>query len=236
MTKPVQYLALLVIIVISSGCASTYHRPMDDYHPSVPKVEKPPEPANGSIYQAGYEVRLFEDLKARRVGDIITIVLQENTSASKTAKTSTDRQSSVDIKPPIILGSTPTFNAPGLLPLASNRGNTLEIGLGSGNTFEGTADSEQSNRLTGNIAVTVAEVYPNGNMRIQGEKWITLNQGEEFIQISGIVRQQDVRPDNTILSTLVADARIAYSGKGSLADANHGGWLTRFFNSRYWPF
>ena len=90
--------------------------------------------------------------------------------------------------------------------------------------------------MNGSITVTVAEVLPNGNMIVRGEKWLTLNQGEEYIQISGIVRPQDVRTDNTIFSTLVADARIAYSGKGMLANANSPGWLARFFNSPIWPF
>ncbi|MEE9342590.1 MAG: flagellar basal body L-ring protein FlgH [Gammaproteobacteria bacterium] len=228
-------LALLPAILLGSGCA-TIEKPVKSYHPRVPKAEAVPEPSNGSIYQAGYEVRLFEDMKAKRVGDIITIVLDENTSASKSAKTSTGRDTSIDIDPPTLLGSIPTFNVPGLLPLASNRGNTPEVSLKSSNSFEGSGDSEQSNRLRGSITVTVEEVYSNGNMLVQGEKWITLNQGDEYLQISGIVRAQDVTPQNTVLSTLVADARIAYSGKGSLANANRGGWLARFFNSSYWPF
>ena len=221
--------------LLASGCATV----MPDkqvYHPATPPDYEYVEPTHGGIYQLGQEVRLFEDVKARRVGDLITIILSENTSASKSAKTTTDRATSIDVQSPTLLGATPTFNAPGFIPLDSNRGNTLSATLGSTNSFEGEGDSNQSNSLNGSITVTVAEVLPNGNMIVRGEKWLTLNQGEEYIQISGIVRPQDVRTDNTIFSTLVADARIAYSGKGMLANANSPGWLARFFNSPIWPF
>jgi flagellar L-ring protein precursor FlgH len=228
-------LIALMVTLLASGCATV----MPDkqvYHPATPPDYKYVEPTHGGIYQLGQEVRLFEDVKARRVGDLITIILSENTSASKSAKTTTDRATSIDVQSPTLLGATPTFNAPGFIPLDNNRGNTLSATLGSTNSFEGEGDSNQSNSLSGSITVTVAEVLPNGNLIVRGEKWLTLNQGEEYIQISGIVRPQDVRTDNTIFSTLVADARIAYSGKGMLANANSPGWLARFFNSPIWPF
>ena len=223
------------LTLLGSGCATVMPE-KQVFHPATPPEYKFIEPTHGGIYQVGQEVRLFEDVKARRVGDLITIILSERTSASKSAKTSTDRATSIDVQTPTLLGAVPTFNTPGFLPLDSNRNNTLETKLGSSNSFEGEGDSNQSNSLTGSITVTVADVLPNGNLVVRGEKWLTLNQGEEYIQISGIVRQQDVRTDNTVLSTLVADARIAYSGKGMLASANKPGWLARFFNSPIWPF
>ena len=100
--------------------------------------------------------------------------------------------------------------------------------------FGGKGNSSQSNRLEGNITVTVAEVYPNGNLFVRGEKWLTLNQGEEFVQISGIVRPVDISADNSVPSFKVADARITYSGKGTLADANQPGLLARIF-MKFWP-
>ena len=226
---------LPLLAVLASGC-STMPPPRDSYRPTLPPAYTAVEPANGSIYQAARDVRLFEDVKARRIGDIITIVLQEATQASKSSKTTTGKDSTVGIKSPTLFGAVPTFNVPGIIPLDSNRNNTLEMNLGSSNEFEGTADSNQSNSLTGNITVTIADVLPNGNLVVRGEKWLTLNQGEEYIQISGIVRPQDVSSFNTVLSTQVADARITYSGKGLLADANRQGWLARFFNSPLWPF
>lgn len=224
------------LLMLLSGCASMQPGSPADYRASYPPVDQPPVATNGAIYQSGYGMALFEDIKARRIGDTITIVLQERTQASKDAKTETSKENDVSIANPTILGSTPQFNAPGLIPLASNRDNSLETGLSSNQEFKGEGTSSQGNSLTGNITVTVADVLPNGNLVVRGEKWLTLNQGDEFIQISGIVRPIDIRTDNTVLSGLVADARITYSGKGMVADSNKMGWLSRFFASAIWPF
>lgn len=224
------------LLALLSGCASMHQAPSADYRASYPPVAQPPVATNGAIYQSGYGMALFEDIKARRIGDTITIVLQERTQASKDAKTETSKENDISIANPTLLGSTPEFNAPGILPLASNRGNTLAAELSSDQEFKGEGTSSQGNSLTGNITVTVADVLPNGNLVVRGEKWLTLNQGDEYIQISGIVRPIDVRADNTVLSGQVADARITYSGKGMVADSNKMGWLSRFFASAIWPF
>ena len=235
LANPIKLLLALTALLTLGGCATT-PPPKDSYRPTLPRAYISEESKDGSIYQAARDVRLFEDVKARRVGDIITVVLQESTSASKSATTTTDKSQDTTIASPTILGAVPTFNAPGILPLDSNRNNTLAANLSSANKFEGKGDTSQSNSLTGNITVTIADVLPNGNLVIRGEKWLTLNKGEEFIQISGIVRPQDVSTLNTVLSTQIADARITYSGKGFLADANEMGWLAKFFNSPIWPF
>lgn len=227
---------VLAAAVQAAGCATAPIPHQQVYFPAPPESYDVPAPDNGAIFQVERDVRLFEDIKARRVGDVITIILQESTAASKSATTATDKASSVNIDSPTILGAVPTFNAPGLLPLDSNRNNTLENVLNSSNTFEGSGDASQSNSLSGSITVTVAEVLSNGNLVVRGEKWLMLNQGQEFVRISGIVRPQDVSTANTVFSTQVADARIAYSGEGMLADANRPGWLARFFNSPLWPF
>lgn len=225
---------LLLASLLLGGCAS---RPVQEvvYRPTMPPVTPAPKQVGGAIYQEGHDVSLFTDIKARRVGDILTIVLQEKTQAKKSAKVKTSKDSKIDLPNPTLLGKGPRFNLP-FLPHAGNRSNTLETSVDSGNEFEGKGDSSQSNSLTGNITVTVSEVLPNGNLVVQGEKWLTINTGEEYIRISGIVRPADIRPDNTVLSTQVADARIAYSGKGEFADSNRMGWLARFFMSTIWPF
>ena len=222
--------------LLLSGCASMKSDPSANYRPVYPPVSVPPAQNTGAIYQAGYSLALFEDLKARRIGDTLTIVLQERTQASKDAKTETTKENDINIANPTLLGTTPQFNVPGIVPLASNRNNSLETGISSDQEFTGEGKSSQGNSLTGNITVTVADVLPNGNLVIRGEKWLTLNQGDEYIQISGIVRPHDIKPDNTVLSSLVADARITYSGKGMVADSNQMGWLSRFFASVIWPF
>ena len=229
-------LYVLATLVVVGGCASTSPRQQEDYRPTLPPAYTYAAPENGAIYQASQDVRLFEDVKARRIGDVLTVVLRESTSASKSAKTSADKDQSTEIASPTFFGATPTFNLPGIIPLDSNRNNTLEQNLSGTRSFEGEADSSQSNSLSGEITVTISDVLPNGNLVVRGEKWLTLNQGEEFIQISGIVRPQDVSTQNTILSTQIADARIAYSGKGALAESNQMGWLARFFNHPIWPF
>ena len=227
--------SLLAAVLLFSGCA-TRPPPPDSYRPTLPAAYTATETHGGGIYQAARDVRLFEDVKARRIGDVITVVLQESTSASKSAKTAADKNQETTVANPTFFGASPQFNLPGLIPLDSNRDNTLEQNLSATRSFEGEADSSQSNSLSGEITVTISDVLPNGNLVVRGEKWLTLNQGEEFIQISGIVRPQDVSTQNSVLSTQIADARIAYSGKGALAESNEMGWLARFFNHPIWPF
>ncbi|OOG27128.1 flagellar basal body L-ring protein [Thioalkalivibrio denitrificans] len=216
--------ALLLAALLLGGCASVMPVQRGD-NPDFTAV-KPPEPIpaeynNGAIYQSSYEIRLFEDYKARRVGDILTVRLAERTQARKSANTSTSKDSSASIGTPTILGhEVPEF----------------ETSVGGSRSFEGQGDSAQSNQLDGQITVMVADVLPNGNLVVQGEKWIRLNQGEEYIRLRGIVRPVDVRADNTVLSTQIANAQVAYGGSGTLADSNSPGWLTRFFNSPIFPF
>ena len=112
----------------------------------------------------------------------------------------------------------------------------LSGSLGGDTEFTGEGGASQSNRLEGSVTVTVVERLPNGNLFVSGEKWLTLNQGKEFIRVSGIVRPLDILADNSISSEKVANARIEYAGKGPLADANRMSWLARFFNSPWLPF
>jgi len=181
---------------------------------------------NGSIFQVGQGLDLFSDASAKRIGDIITVVLQEKTNAKKSASTKTSKASTLDTAVPNLLGGIVTMFDQSIL--------TNE--LKADRDFSGKGDSTQSNSLTGNITVVVAEVLANGHLVVQGEKRITLNQGGEYLQFSGIVRPTDIRPDNTVVSSSVANVQIIYSGTGAVADANTQGWLTRFFHSPWWPF
>lgn len=215
------------VLLILQGCAAT-QPPLRDpnYAPTMPPAPVSSKDNNGSIYQSNNSVGLFEDVKAHRVGDIITINLVESTNASKSATTTTKKTDTIDTGAPSIMGSGVLLN--GVNPL-SNSASTA-------NSFSGDGASTQSNTLTGNITVTVARVLPNGNLVIRGEKVLTLNQGDEFIRISGIVRPADISSDNSVLSTQVANADITYGGRGTLAETNKMGWLARFFNSSWWPF
>jgi flagellar L-ring protein precursor FlgH len=186
----------------------------------------PPPPLPGTVYNTAGSFDLFMDLRARSIGDILTIMLVERTNASKESSTSTAKGSSVDTGFPVIAGRPVTANG---TPILNNE-------FESETTFDGQADSSQSNRLDGSITVTVAERLPNGNLLVRGEKLITINQGEEFIRLEGIIRPVDIGPENTVPSTKVADAAITYSGRGNLQATNRPGWLTRFFNSPIFPF
>ncbi|MCG5499831.1 flagellar basal body L-ring protein FlgH [Ectothiorhodospira sp. A-7Y] len=212
-----------------SGCATV--KPVErgdnpNFVAVMPPMPVPPEHNNGAIYQPTAVQGLFADYKARQVGDVLTVLLAERTQATKSATTSTSKESNVNMANPTILGRPVTHNG---RPL-------LNTEISGSRDFDGQGNASQSNRLDGSITVMVAEVLPNGNLVVQGEKWLKINQGEEYIRLRGIVRPVDIRADNTILSTQVASAQVAYGGRGALADSNSQGWLTRFFNSPVWPF
>lgn len=226
---------LSIVIALLSGCSSHPIRPNDPaYSPVTPSALMPPQQRNGSIYQADFGVRLWDDKRAKRVGDVITVLLSESTTSSKSAKTEVDKDASAEIPTPTIMGTVPTLQAKGLIPSSSNL--SLTNSWSAEREFAGEAKASQSNTLSGSITVTVSEVLPNGLLVIKGEKWLTLSRGEEYIRISGMIRQEDISPTNTIASTKIADARIAYSGTGELANSNKMGWLSRILNSPLWPF
>lgn len=217
------------------GCTSVPSR--DPEFASVRPTTVPETiPTSGAVYQPGYELFLFEDLRARRPGDMLTIRLVEKTDASKQAETMIDKSNETSIANPTLLGAPVQFSVPNFMPLASRTNNSLETSLSSSTDFEGTGKSTQSNSLSGEITVTVAEVLANGNLVVRGEKLLTLNQGHEHLRFSGIVRPADIASDNSVLSTKVADAKIVYAGEGVVAAANGLGWLSRFFVSIFFPF
>jgi len=228
---PIRPVMLAGALVLLQACAMA---PMEkaSYASTRPQPEMLPPATQGSIYQAGQEISLFQDVKARRVGDILTVVLVEQTSASKSADTSTSKKQAIELANPNLFGAPLSFNN----PFNPDRDLTLDASIAGARNFTGAGDSNQSNKLVGNVTVTVAEVLSNGNLIVRGEKRVTINKGDEFIQFSGIVRPIDIGQDNTVLSTLVADAKISYTGTGEIDSANSTGWLARLFNSTWWPF
>lgn len=226
---------LLCSTLVISGCQTKAKRDpaFAAVRPSLPPVEPV---SNGSIYKPGFDLRLFEDIKARRVGDILTVVLNEATNAEKEATTDVTKAATSTITNPTILGATPEFSLPKFTPLSATQDINLGSSLSSDHSLSGSGEADQNHLLTGNISVSVVEVLPNGNLIIRGEKRVTLNNGVEYIQLSGIVRPIDILTNNTVLSTQVADATINYTGEGAIADSNKNGWLARFFNSPLMPF
>jgi len=203
-----------------AGCALLPKGHPDPFAATWPDDTAREENANGAIFQSGYDVALFENTVAHRVGDTVTINLEESTAAQKTSSTNTSKATTADIAAPVLGGN----------PLHIG-GKEISAGLDSSNKFAGAGDSALSNKLEGNITVTVAKRLSNGNLVVRGQKWIEINQGREYVRIQGVIRPLDIQPDNTIPSYKVADASIAYGAKGALADANRPGLLSRFFNS-----
>jgi flagellar L-ring protein precursor FlgH len=220
----VRSLFLAVMAVALAGCVTPPKEP--DYSATWPEPPPAPETGNGAIYQAGHDIALFENSVARRIGDTLTIRLNEQTNASKSSSTSTSKSTNVDMSAPTIAGR----------PVTVHGTEILNAQIENSTSFDGEGDSSQSNKLQGDITVTVAQRLPNGNLLVRGQKWITINQGREYVRIQGIVRPIDIDPDNSISSLKVADAQIAYGGKGALADASTPGLLARFFNVSWLPF
>ena len=204
----------------SSADASLFGKkaPPEDFSVARPlPVASVPVVATGSIFQAqdGYAA-LYEGWRARKVGDPLTIVLVERTAASKSSGSKLDSNGGASITPPTT----------GFLNLF----NKTDAAISGGRNFNGAGAADQANSLSGEVSVTVAEVYPNGTMLVQGQKRVTLNRGDEFLKIKGLVRTADVDANNRVLSTRVADAQISYTGKGDVARAGRQGWLGRFFS------
>jgi flagellar L-ring protein precursor FlgH len=217
-------LLLLVALVLVSGCQRfAAVLPSDDteeYQPPELDYTLPPT-TSGGLFRPGYSSSLIQDNRALRVGDILTIVLDESTQSSKSAGTSFGKSSGVSVGIPTVFGST--------VPDA-------ETALSADRDFNGSAKSSQQNTLRGAIAVTVHQVMPNGTLLVKGEKKLQLNQGDEYIRLTGLVRVRDINRNNQVSSQNVANAQISYAGRGVLNDSNSAGWLTRFFTHPLFPF
>lgn len=230
MANMVRVLLSLAVLVPLVGCESMPPRPGDtpEYHAILPPPPVPQMFNNGAIYQPAQSTALFEDYKARRVGDLLSVILVESTNASKSASTKIAKDNELELD----IASADIFGRP-----VSTSGYKLLGAKGKHNrAFDGSGDTAQSNRLRGQITVTVAEVLSNGNLVVQGEKWLGLNQGQEYVRLRGIVRPVDISANNTVLSTQVANAQVYYGGTGAVAESNTMGWLARFFNHPVWPF
>jgi len=182
--------------------------------------------ASGAVQGAGRTMSLFEDNKARQVGDLLTIVLVERTSSTSRAQTSVAKDSGFSLGAPVIAGVPVTYNGQSI----------LQAEVEAGREFDGAGNSTQSNRLDGEITVQVVRALGNGNLLVSGQKQMRLNQGDELVQVQGIVRVADIGPDNRITSDRVGNAQIVYGGRGTLARSNAMGWLGRFFNSAAFPY
>jgi flagellar L-ring protein precursor FlgH len=221
---------VLVAAALIGGC-STAPKQHPDYVAARPQPIPTAPQGDGSIYQAGFERTWFETVRARRVGDILLITLVEDTEASQSNSGSVNRSNSTSITDPTLFGRSLSFGLPG-----QSGSYNLGQSLSSNTAFSGDADNTQNNEFSGSISVTVTEVLSNGYLRVRGEKRIGMTGGNEYIRVSGIVRPDDIAPDNTVESTRVADATLVYVGDGQNSMATRMGWLAKFFISGMWPF
>ncbi|MGO1692296.1 MAG: flagellar basal body L-ring protein FlgH [Marinobacter sp.] len=215
---------LVWVLVLLQGCTAMSRpraEPNDPaYAPVRAQAMMQRDPESGSIYQSSRNYNFYGDTVALNIGDVLTVTLNESTRASKNAETKIQKDSDISLPEPNILGK-------------NNIG--IATSIQNDRDFQGKAEADQSNSLAGNITVTVIEVLPNGVLKIRGEKWLSLTNGDEYVRLTGLVRPQDIDPGNMVASSRIADARIAYGGTGDFDQANQMGWLARFFNSEWWP-
>ncbi len=173
----------------------------------------------GSLFNLANSTSLYDDSKPRGIGDIITVNLDEKTKAAKSADADLNKSNDASMDPLAVGGKDLTIGE-----------YNFSYALKNDNKFSGSAEANQSNSISGSITVEVIEVLANGNLVIRGEKWLTLNTGDEYIRLSGTIRPDDIDFDNTIASTRISNARIQYSGTGTNQDMQEPGFLARFFN------
>ncbi len=175
--------------------------------------------ATGSLFNVSLSQDLYDDKRPRGLGDIVTVTLEEKTQAKKSATADLGKTTDLSMDPLSLGGQEITIGD-----------RTLSYAVSNDNSFSGTTSANQSNSMSGTISVEVIDVMANGNLMIRGERWLTLNTGDEYIRLSGTIRPDDIAPDNTIASTRISNARIQYSGTGDQQDTQEQGFLARFFN------
>jgi len=206
--------ATAALLVALAGCTS--ERPAGFAATLPPPPPAAPAAATGAIFSAssGY-APLHYGQRAHSVGDLVTVVLVERTTTSKSADSTQSRDGSIALRPPTV---GPFAFDPNIL------------NSGGSSSFNGGGDASQTSSLRGDLTVTIAEVRPNGTALVKGEKLMQFSQGEEWVQLSGIIRLADIGPDNRIASPRIADAQITYAGSGAVQRASREGWLSHFFN------
>ena len=216
-----------IALIGLAGCAQQQVAgPSPEYAPVTPQATPAPSVPTGSIYNRAHADSWFGEKKDFQVGDVITVILDESMAGDSTATNESSRTTTTDVLSPAQLAR---FGSNG--GLLSNDENPIETEL----TTSGAGETEQSATLTGTMTAQVAEVYANGNLLIRGEKIVNFSSGSEVIQVKGIIRPQDIQPDNTVQSKRLASAQISYKGVGQNANASRTPWGTNILMS-VWPF
>ncbi len=209
-------------LLVLSGCAQPIEILKGEEEEKFELTSISPPQSLGSLWEEGNgRAYMFEDLRASRVGDIVIVKIVEQHKGSKSASTKADRDSTFDGE---VGGSFFSLNN-----LASAMAGGTKLNMDFKNKFEGSGSTSREDTLTGTIAARVVEVMPNGDLRIQGRREVTVNSERQTMIISGIVRRIDLDTQNTVLSTAIAEAKIAYTGLGVVDDVQRPGWLVRIF-------
>lgn len=222
---------LALAMTILSGCGTPPHKPsLEKLSPVYPEIKgKIIERNDGSLFMDGAGVNLFNDSSIHGVGDVVTVNLKEQFDAKKADKSNYQKQNQQDfgVSTPLnFLGRSAEQITPEL--------GTLGIGYGSKGTFSGNSDIKQNSSMSGSISVVVVKVFKNGNLAVQGEKRLRMHDGDEIIQLTGLVRPEDIQADNTIDSTKIANVHVVYHDNGFSGDTNRPGALTQWLQ-KYWP-
>ncbi len=228
MKRPFALVLICLFWAALSGCASNSQQIKPSLgvtrFPSVPVQQEFPQ--EGSLFSSAYNPSLVSDFRARRVGDVVTIVVEEDLKGSKDVTTQTQRQSEMNIGLTGILGldfkkrMEPRYEG-------TTIDATKAIGGSTTDKFQGTGKTSRNASLTGTISARVVQVLPGGNLLIQGSRELRINNETQYLILSGVVRPQDISPDNTISSTKIADARIEYTGGGMLSEKQRPAWFAR---------
>ena len=227
---PKKIALLLIIVFLFSGCAAHTSRVEEVHIPSSPPVAAPAAPETAGSLWTDRRGSLFYDNKASNVGDIVTVAIYEKASASKEASTSTGRNSSVSAGIDALFGLEDN-----IAKINKSINPSSLVSASYENDFEGTGTTKRKEDLVATLTTRVIEVLPNGNLRINGGKTVAVNNENQIIRLSGIVRQEDISPQNYVDSKHVLDANIEYTGKGVISDKQKPGWLVRLLDNA-WPF
>ena len=215
---------VILHLVLGLSACSTYieDRASSEFEPVFPSVELAADNSNktGAIYQQGQSGLFSADRRARKVGDILTVDFNEVFAATKAQSAASSKADSFELGLPVGL---PNILTGGLAKGKAENALTAS----TAQSFNGSGNAGLSNSLTGRLAVTVVRIFKNGHMGILGQKELTLNNGKEYIRVSGIVRPEDISAGNTVPSNRLADAQISYTGAGNIADSSKPGWLSR---------
>jgi flagellar L-ring protein precursor FlgH len=229
---------LAVIILAVTGCSQPLSKPSSLANQEAalnnPPVETYATPAirtEGSLYSEDSRPDFFSDMKAQRVGDIITINIVETSRANKTANTTTRRSNEVNTSVDALFG----LEAPGKLPTPGGLNLIRGVDASYSSQFSGSGTTGRNESITAKISARIIQVLPNQNLVVRGSQEILVNNEKQFITVQGVVRPADVATDNSVLSTYIADARIEYTGQGDLTNKQREGWLSRFLD-KVWPF